>query len=180
MPSSARSVQSPHVRHATPADADAVFDILVAAHADNGVFSLDPERVRATIHHLTEHPIDPNTGKALDPLGLIAIIDAPKGGIAGIVILTLSRYWFSDEWLLDELVNFVRPEHRKSRHAQALINFAKETADRFGVPLNMTVLSTKRTAAKLKLYGRQMRQVGGSFMHGIERAHGPLALEARV
>lgn len=177
MPDSARSVQLSHVRHATPADADAVFDILVAAHADNGVFAIDLARVRRMVDALTQHPKD-------GPLGLIGVIDAPGGGhdrqFAGVVMLMLSQYWFSDEWLLDELVNFVRPEHRKSNHAQSLIAFAKETADRFGVPLNMTVLSTKRTSAKVKLYGRLMRQTGGTFMHGIERANGPLAIEARV
>lgn len=159
------------VRAAVPADAAAIYALLCAAHAENGWFSMNQDKVRALIAQLTPPP------PHLAPWGIIGVIDDGAGGLAGAVAAVIDSFWYSDESYVSERFCFVREDCRRSTHAKDLIQFAKYFADALHLPLELGVLSTTRTEAKMRLYRRQLKQVGGYFAHGFERAKGPLATE---
>lgn len=159
-----------NVRAATAADENAVYDLFLKAHQDNGVLAISEPKVRAMILDMIPEP-----GKLK---GLIGVIDG-VGELAGAVGLTILEPWYSEELVLIEKLCFVAPPYRRSGYAGDLINFAKWVSDELNLPLEMGILTTKRMPAKVRLYGRRLRCMGAVFTHGIERANGPLALEAR-
>jgi GNAT superfamily N-acetyltransferase len=131
-------------------------------HSENAIFSISNERVDYYITRL----LNPTSIKPDDigPRGFIGVI-GPVGALEGCIMLTVGSVWYSEQWSLDENFNFVDPSHRNSNHAKALISFAKDCADKVGVRLVIGVLSTKRTAAKVRLYERQLTPAGVFFMH---------------
>lgn len=138
---------------AQPSDEDEVFAMLLQLHAENGVFKVDEEKVRDFIRHGTEQ-----RG------GIIGVIRG-ETKIEASVGLTLDQWWYTKDWCLSERWNFVLPEHRRSSHAIQLIEYAKWCAERLKMPLQMGIISTHQTEAKIRLYGRRMRPVGGLFMY---------------
>lgn len=160
------------VRLAGPADEDALFHLLMLAHQENGLLALSEEKVRQVLRAMLAR----GSGR----WGMIGIIHGPDGSAIGSVGVELETFWYSDEWYLGERWNYVHPDHRQSSHAEDLIQFSKWAADTLGVVLEMGIISTIRTEAKVRLYRRQMKQVGAFFVHGLERAHGPLAEAARA
>ena len=132
--------------------------------AENGMFSLSDRKVDYYITRLL-HPesiAQDDTG----PRGFIGVI-GPVGALEGCIMLTVGSVWYSDDWTLDEHINFVDPAYRNSNHAKDLIEYAKNCADRIGIPLVIGVLSTERTAAKVRLYGRYLTPAGAFFVNGV-------------
>jgi len=85
-------------------------------------------------------------------------------------MLSFGSPWYSDELTMDEYLNFVDPEHRSSNHAKTLIAYAKQMVDQIRIKhqnfkLIIGVLSTKRTAAKVRLYERQLIPCGAFFAY---------------
>lgn len=163
------TIRPEHVRAAGPRDAEGIFTLLCAAHEENGWLSMNPLKVRVMVERLVRH--EPG-----DIMGLIGVIDGEKPGtIAGAVALLIDSFWYSDEFFVSERFCFVDKGHRRSSYAKDLIQFAKWFADDVNLPLEMGVLSTHRTEAKVRLYRRQLQYIGGFFAHGMDRASGPLA-----
>lgn len=116
---------------------------------------------------------------AMMPLSLQRVEDAARRGIAqdmamigiigdvgkaeAMIGLTVGRFWYTDSFHLEELFAFVRPEFRKSNNAKALIEFAKSSALRIGVPLLIGVISNERTEAKTRLYERRLGKPSGAY-----------------
>lgn len=97
--------------------------------------------------------------------GIIGVI-GPVGDIHAAIGLTLSRYWFTKEWHLEEMFNFVRPDHRRGNtYAEDLIHFAKGCAEMEGIdlPLVIGVLTNKRVEAKVRLYRKALGVPSGAF-----------------
>ena len=150
------------VRTAAPDDSAEVWRLLRMLCAENGMFALSERKVDYYISRLL-HPesiAQDDTG----PRGFIGVI-GPIGALEGCIMLTVGSVWYSEDWTLDEHLNFVDPAHRSSNHARALIEFAKTCADRIGIRLVIGILSTKRTAAKVRLYERQLTAAGCFFIH---------------
>ena len=141
------------VRIATPADEEEIMRLMLAAFAEQPTFELNEDKIRTKIRQATQREG-----------GVIGVIDGPKG-LEGYLFAQLAQYWYTDEWHLEELSNFVHPDHRHPGHAKALIEFAKWFAEQMSVPLLMGILSTKRLEAKIRLYTRQVRQVGAVFIY---------------
>lgn len=133
-------------------------DILALCHMlfeENGFASLNEHKVMMTIAQ----------GVTLDG-GMIGVIGAP-GALEGVISLSFDGLWYTDDIHLSERYNFVHPDHRKSGHAKALIEFAKRSAAELGVPLIIGVISNERTEAKIRLYRRQLGEMAGAFfIHG--------------
>lgn len=130
--------------------------------AENGLFGLSEKKVQYYLDRLL-HPeriAKDDTG----PRGFIGVI-GPVGALEGCIMLTVGSVWYSDDWTLDEHLNFVDPAHRRSEHAKALITYAKTCADKIGIRLVIGVLSTVRTAAKVRLYERHLTPAGCFFVH---------------
>jgi N-acetylglutamate synthase-like GNAT family acetyltransferase len=151
-----------HIRLATPADEDRLFDFLMLLHGENALFPVSDSKVREIIRQGT-----------LQQGGVIGIIDGADGSIEASVGLIVDSWWYTNAPSLNERWNFVRQDCRHSPHAKNLIQFSKRAAQHLGVPLIMGIISTRRTEAKVRLYKRQMEYVGGYFMSG----HRPAALD---
>lgn len=143
------------VRVARPGDEDAVYNLLLGLYSENALFTLSEHKARETIRYATE-----KRG------GWIGVIDGPNG-LEATIGMALETFWYTDQWHLSEYWNYVAPEHRQSNHARRLIDYAKWVADGIGVPLIMGIMTTDRLAPKMRLYQRQLSQVGAFFQHGM-------------
>lgn len=138
------------VRLATPADREGIMALCRMLHAENGLFPMEEDLVEETIQ------------RAFDRKGgIIGVIGAP-GQLEGIIYMLVSNFWYSRKPHLEELFNFVHPDHRKSEHAKALIEFAKKCASD-DVRLVIGVISNERTEAKVRLYERRLGKPTGAF-----------------
>jgi GNAT superfamily N-acetyltransferase len=146
------------VRMAKNADAGRIYDFLLELNKENAVFSLSELRAKQAIATCLEP-------SANAPGGVIGLIEHGNG-IEGCVGLRPSQMWYTAEWFLDELWNFVHPNHRKTDHAKKLIEFAKWSASNLGLPLVMGIVTRNRLAPKMRLYQRQMPQIGAYFCFG--------------
>lgn len=161
-----------NVRIAGPQDTAAIYDLLTTRlYHENGVFSVCPEKVIETITHATE-------GRG----GVIGIIEE-NGEIAASIGMQLGQFWYSEDWHVEELWNFVRKEYRnhignerRSFYAKDLINFGKWFSEQMKMILNIGIISTERTEAKVRLYQRSLTPVGCFFMHNLSAARGPTAI----
>lgn len=143
------------VDFARPEDEDGIYELLMKLHTENGIFHVDETRVRQFIKLGTEQK-----------LGMIGVIRG-NGGIEASVGMTMDQWWYTLDWCLSERWNFVLPEHRKSTHAVRLIEFAKWCSDQLKVPLQMGIITTQQTEAKVRMYRRYLTPVGGLFMHNL-------------
>lgn len=150
------------VRPAVIDDKAEIWRLFTLLHAENALFSI----CRPKVDYYIDRLLNPKSIKPDDtgPRGFIGVI-GPANALEGCIMLTVGSVWYSEDWTLDEHLNFVDPQHRSSNHAKALISFAKDCAEKIGVRLVIGVLSTKRTAAKVRLYERQLTPAGCFFVH---------------
>ena len=143
-------------------------DLCRALHKENGLFSMNENKVRGYLR------------RAFARDGAIIGVIGKPDHIEGAIYLLVGEFWYSNEKHLEEFFNFIRPEHRKSKHAQALICWAKELSDD-QLPLLIGVISTERTAAKVRLYRRQLGDpIGAFFFYSKHPATGPAASDSPV
>lgn len=152
-----------NVRLATPADEDAVYKLMQTAYIEQPIMPLNEHKIRDKIRLATERKG-----------GVLCVIDG-ENGIEAYLIATLSQYWYTDQWHLEELSNFVHQDHRRTTHAKSLIEFIKWFAEQMGVPLIMGILSTQRLDAKIRLYRRQVTPVGAVFAYNTGHIDGLLS-----
>lgn len=141
----------PEVRIATKADEDEVLSLCRRLWEENGLFSLNENKVRDTIR------------KCYEAKGNIVGIIGPPGHIEASTCLSISDTHYTDDWHLVELWNYVAPEYRKSRNAEALIEFAKACSDKMKVPLFTGIITEKALAGKVRLYRRRLGNPTGAF-----------------
>ncbi len=149
------------VKLATMEDESAVFNLVMVALKEEaiGVAPIDPVRV-------LEHIVSATRQKG----GLMGIVHA-DGAVVGLTLMLPTRWWWSRQYHLQELLTFVHPDHRKSRHADDLLQFNKWAVETwtagFGyqVYLLSSVLGTKRIREKILLYRRKFQMVGMSFLY---------------
>lgn len=142
------------VRKATPEFRDPLLEIFRLNHSENGQFSLSSSKVEAMVDRAF------NRGGAI-----IGVVGSPNR-IEGAILLVISQFWYTDDWCLEETLNFVHPQFRKSTHAKDMIAFGKLCSDELSIPLVIGVVSNERTRAKMELYRRQLGDpVGGYFLY---------------
>ena len=128
------------VRIATPADRDGMIDLLHMMYAENGVASLSVAKMLDFL----------DRGLSRDK-AIIGVVE-DDGVIKASIGLFAHSWWYSEDYHIEDCWNFVHPDHRKSTHAKDLLSFAKKAADDLGVQLLIGILSSERTAAKVRLY----------------------------
>lgn len=143
----------PRVRAAKPEDFPAIMRLCRMLYEENGMADVIWPRVEQTVFDGV------NGNRSL--IGVIGT--APCENLHGMLLLRFSQMWYSDEPVLEELYNYVPPEHRKSGNARALLEFAKAASDRLEIPLLIGILSTHRTRAKVRLYERVFGEPAGAF-----------------
>ena len=141
-------------RLATHADEQEIMRLLRLMHEECGMLSLDEESARATFDRAFDR-----TG------GILGVIDekGSRGRIEAMIFLMFGRFWYTKDDHLEELFNYVRPDCRESDHAKTLITFAKDCAEKIGVPLVIGVLTNKKMAPKVRLYRRVLGTPRGAF-----------------
>lgn len=165
------------VRIAGPADYQECWRLFLQLHNENGVFKLAPEKVNWVLVRLLDpSSIPPNDTGMRGAVGVIG----PVGALEGIAVLTISSYWYSNEMHLEEFAVFVDPEHRKSNHAQSLIQWMKDQVEITKLPLVTGIISNTRTEAKCRLYRRMLPKIGEFFLYnGLKGSDLTPALAAR-
>lgn len=146
-------VTSP-VRKAQVEDRAQILAMCEENHRENGQFSLSMDKVAAMVD------------RAFSRGGAVIGVVGGHNSIEGMMVLLISQFWYTDDWCLEELQNYVRPEFRRSTHAKDMIAFGKRCSDEIGIPLVIGVVSNERTRPKMELYRRQLGDpVGGYFLH---------------
>ncbi|HQT62612.1 GNAT family N-acetyltransferase, partial [Acidiphilium sp.] len=152
------------VRVGQPSDLPAMMAFLRDAHAENGMAPIAEDRV------------EPVLQCALAQWrGIVGIVDAPDGKIAGAVGLLVGKWWYSHEEHLEDIFTFVREDYRHMKMARPLLDFAKRAARELEMPLLMGVLSTDRTQAKVRLFERKLPMAGALFLYRPDGAEPPHA-----
>lgn len=156
-----------NVRMAVRTDEDPLYDLLLALEDDNSFgIPYDEKRVRAAIERGTRQQGS-----------IIGVIDGRRGEVgeehppelAASICLTLNQFWYSEIWMLQEIWVFVRPEYRHNHFERDLFQFArwcKEEMSRQNgenTLLVSSVSSPTRLPAKLRLWSRYGKQIGGIF-----------------
>lgn len=142
------------VRKAVAADRDAILDLCRLNHEENGQFSLAMPKVETMIDRAF------NNGGAI-----IGVTGAPKA-VDGFILLLITQFWYTNDWCLEEVMNFVHPDARRSTHAKDMVRFGMRCSDELGIKLVIGVVANERTKAKMELYRRQLGDpVGGYFIH---------------
>lgn len=155
------------VRSAVSQDEPEIWRLFRMMHEENALFTLSERKVQ---YHLTRclHPesIGPDDW---GPRGLIGVIG--RKYLQGVIMLVLGSPWYTEEIIMDDCINYVDIDHRRSNHATALIAWAKHMVDQIrisghpGFRMVVGVLSSQRTAAKIRFYERQMTPIGAFFVY---------------
>jgi hypothetical protein len=142
-----------HVRIAVLEDLDGIMTLADLVHDENGMHEMVPAKVLYQVY------------PALIREGAICGVIGPVGGeLQGVILLRIATSWYSESRQLEELVIFTHPDHRRGgRRVHKLCEFAKMASDMLGLPLQIGIMSTSRTDAKVRLYERQFGQPAGAF-----------------
>jgi len=150
-----KSSQSPketfEVRVATPEDVQDLLSLGFEIYAENALVTVD--------HRLAYE----EALRAVTNQGSTVLAIGPVGAIEAAMHLTIAGFWYSAAPILQEQWLYVRPEHRRSARAKALMDHAKLLAKNLGIPLLIGVLSNERTQAKIRLYRRQFGEPAGVY-----------------
>ena len=146
-----------HVRLATPADEEECIKLLSMLHAEGGLMPLDMPSAQQMFQ------------RAFQRNGAILGVIGETGNIKAMIFLLISRFWYSTQFHLEELFNFVRPDQRKADHAHRMISFAKKCADETKLPLVIGVLTNSRMEGKVRLYRKKLGYPSGAFF--VYNAH---------
>lgn len=141
------------VRIATQADEPAIYNLLMLMHREAGTFSFSDRKVRA---HMAK-------GTHQDG-GIVGVVDG-ENGVEATVGLSIAQAWYSEDWHLNELWNFVHPSCRKNGHASKLVGFSKWCSDNMTIPLVIGAVLNKRTEAKMRLLKRMVPVMGALFLY---------------
>jgi hypothetical protein len=159
----------PRVRVATHDDEDDLIELLWKLYAENGMRSAgvavpaNEEKVRLQLRQA----FNSVEGKHKGPPSIIGVLGGP-GDLHGAIYLHVIQPWYSDHWQVSEIFNFVLPEHRKSRKAEALIEFAKHFSHHMNIfPLLVGIsigdTGDGRLNAKMRFYRRYLGPSRGTL-----------------
>jgi len=143
----------PLVRLAHPDDTDDIIDMCRRLHKENGLFSLNETKVRQCIE------------KCFRREGSIVGVIGHPGELKASTCLMFSDFYYTDDWHLAELWNFVEEDYRAAglRYAEALIEFGKQCALQMRMPLFTGIITNKQMAGKVRLYRRLYGHPVGAF-----------------
>jgi hypothetical protein len=153
------------IRKATPMDAPEIWRMFLQLHRENGLFTIAPAKVT----NFMDRALHPERIPSWDtgPRAQIGVIGLP-GRLEALVFVLISSFWYSEEFHLEELLVYVDPECRKSRHAVACVTWMKDLSDQLKIPLMTGIISKERTAAKIRLYDRMLPRIGAFYFYPKE------------
>jgi GNAT superfamily N-acetyltransferase len=137
------------VGFAERADVPRVLELLRAMHAETQDAPLVEHQMRRFVGHVLE-------------TGAIGLSRSASGEIVGTCGLLTDAPWFSDRIMVRDVWLFVDPAARREAHARALLRWARVYARALNAPLVVEVQGGRRTAAKVRLYRRELGPVAGA------------------
>ena len=141
----------PEVRLAVPSDEEAIMAMCRRLHEENGLFTLNDEKVRDCIRRSYDRKG-----------GIVGVVDV-DGVIEASMCLMVSDFYYTDDWHLAELWNYVEEPYRRSYNARALLDFAKGCSERMKVPLFTGIITNKQMAGKVRMYRQMLGYPTGAF-----------------
>lgn len=150
------------VRPATPEDYEQIWAMFRLLHQENGVFPMSQPKLEWILGRVLYPELIPQDDTGIR--GYLGVI-GPQGALEGFVLMVICAYWYTDALHLEELATFVHPNHRRSKHAQALLNYSKKMSDAINIPLLIGIISNKRTEAKVRLYRKYLPEAGSFFLY---------------
>ena len=110
----------------------------------------------------------------------ISIAVVGDGRVEGSICTSVSTTYYTNAQHVAEMWNYVHPDYRRSRNAEALIHFgfdlSKKLSAKMGqrLPFIAGILTNKNTAAKVRLYKRMFgAPVGAYFVYNSDWDIGP-------
>lgn len=134
-------------------DVEELYSFLSNMHAEIGVARLDREKALARIAQVVQ--------------GGGALVIEDGGRMVASVGIEETSAWYSNEKAYYDTWFYVHHDHRKSGHAKALLYFVKQASKVRGIPVVISVGTTKDTLRKLRFFRKYMTPFGGSFIYGI-------------
>lgn len=150
------------VRFATRDDASEVMALCRQMYNENGQLPMSERKVSEILEEAFAQ-----RG------GIIGVVGKPDH-IEACICMRIGQLWYSDHWMLSEFFTYVRPDFRNSTNASDLVEFAKDCAQRLKMKLFISVVSTFRTEAKIRLFERKLadKAAGAFFIYdGADMAH---------
>lgn len=151
------------VRPARPEEYEEIVGLLRLNHKENGAFLPSKAKVDWLLERVLLPERIPPTDMGIR--GYMGVIGPENGPLEGFILLVIASYWYTDELHLEELATFVHPNHRRSKHAQELLQYSKKMSDALGIPLLVGIISNKRTEAKVRLYRKYLPEAGSFFLY---------------
>lgn len=144
---------------AQPKDEKRIYDLCCIAHAENGFGVMDEATVQASIMKATER-----RGY------IMAFIDGPERVEAVLGLHPQLPWYCKDEpanWYWSDLLFFVHPLHRRSRHALKLFQFARWWQQEMGAPVMLGLMPKDDLEEKEQLFSRLAdRRIGSLYLIG--------------
>ncbi len=114
--------------------------------------------------------------------GIGAVIENEQGAPVAVQLMSLEKWWWSEQRFLYKVVDFVHPDYRRSTHAARLVQYAKWATDYFSekfghqIYLLSGTLGPKETKSKARFYCRHITQIGVACLYPYPHAWdgGPL------
>lgn len=161
-----REVDPDRVRPATWADEAELVELCRMDHAENGVGSFAPGRVRDVVR------------KALDPgsneIVVIGVL-AGESCLEGSIGLAAEPAWNSETPVLNGLWAYVRPPFRASANYKSLMAYAARLAEPapigLGIPVAMRAIVTARTEGQVRHMRRHLGEPC-AFVWVLESTYG--------
>lgn len=151
----ARPPKTP-IRLANDDDELGVLELCKMLHAEIAYHPLNISKVAALVRLATH--------QGPERRGILGVI-GERHALKGAIFLLIEPVWYSDDWVLQEFFNYVRPECRRDGYAQDLVAYAKSCADQINIDLMIGVFNNVRTEAKCRLYRRWLPKVGEFYYH---------------
>lgn len=154
----------PVVRLATPQDEDGIVAMCHRLWQENGLFSLSEYKVRDCIR------------RCFNRHGAIVGVVGSPGHLQASICMEITNFYYTDDLHLAELWNFVEEPYRRSRNAEALLEYGKDWARKLEMPFFTGIITNKQMRAKVRLYRRLLGYpVGAFFLYNGRWAVEPMA-----
>jgi hypothetical protein len=144
------------MRLAAAGDEGRLYDLFLMAHMENGWGDVDESIVRTAI------------ARGCKPDGVvIALVDGPERIEAAIGLHPVRPWYCSDavgNWYNSDLLIYVHPLHRRSRHAVKLFHFAQWWEAKTGMPALLGLLPKDDLEDKERLFSKFGRRIGGLYV----------------
>lgn len=147
----------PEVRIAQPQDEPEIMAMCRRLWEENGLFSYNEEKVRDCLHKCYAR------NSANETPVIVGVIANSEGIIEASTCMMVSDFYYTDDWHLAELWNFVDEPYRKSKDIEALIEFGKGCSNKMGIPYLTGIITNKQMAGKVRKYRRLLGQAAGAF-----------------